>query len=140
MDLPCAAREAVECRAERAVRARHARAVTGHISRLGAGRGACDGAVATPAPRDLLFDFRCGSASDAWPVASARLVTANTRQHKTCWHSQRGLGAASAGERRWYCGWGQRTAAGAQRGAAQCGSAGAARGRAVVRRRAVRQE
>ena len=61
MDLPCAAREALECRAERAVRARHARAVTGHISRLGAGRGACDGAAATLASRDLLFDFRCGS-------------------------------------------------------------------------------
>lgn len=72
MDLPCAAREAVECRAERAVRARHARAVTGHISRLGAGRGACDGAVATAAPRDLLFDLRCGSDSDAWPGCFCR--------------------------------------------------------------------
>ena len=76
MDLPCAAREAVECRAERAVRVRHARAVTGHISRLGAGRGAYESAAATPAPTDLLFDFRCGSDSSSWPVAPARPVTA----------------------------------------------------------------
>ena len=64
MDLQCAARQVLDYRAECAVRARHARAVTGHISRLGAGRGAGDGAVAASSACDLFFDSRCGSGLD----------------------------------------------------------------------------